>query len=1333
MRFLIPIVLALATGCAPATVNTVQPGAIDKSALDGEWYWRDTVAKVPYGTAATFTGAQTSLERITWVIQEDLLLGLRSYENVEGSTTEVNPDGSIEGTPVLAYAIERHFDIRRSYDPRTGEESNVVMENVERPWYDREFIRVDWSTNLADVRPSFAGVPLQVLDYGTTDPAASDAPSFDDSDGDGVVDHLSFTSTLLAQPDALTLPGYGDIPVCWFYGQAEYDCGSVEIDMHSDFMKVPRTGAYEGIVWDDHWMETFGLFLTDRLSYDRAYGLLQPNVVRWANRHDLWEHTYVTDAHDRPLCEVDGVTDLCISFAAEDNPVALQVPIGDRVLKPIAYHAGPDFPDDLRATMDTVAEDWNVPFRDVVNGVRFWACMDEGGKKKDCEPVIDDSLQAFVWCENNPSLPGDPVACNTDHTGPSGRPDGVPDLVVPGDLRYNIVHIVDNPLLSSPFGYGPSAADPAGRRVQLADGTLELGPGEIISGQAFVYGHVLDRIAHQTADLVQLINGEIDPDAFVEGENITAWIDAMRDDDPASMVGATSGVPEVWDSGALQARLGKMHNGFADAIRPGMSGAPLATTPANAEALLEHASNAMDASGAFGAGIAEGLANFERLEESPWDELLWNAESIGSYGFDPLAISAADVTLTDRSPLDLVSPAAMAEREAMRILAGQHAVDLDDGAYENGSMLGLALRYAELELDYDAIVDDVKQNLFREVVLHEIGHTVGLRHNFAGSWDAFNFSPTYWDLRDDGDMGPRHVDPETNHEVTHRIREFQYSSIMDYGGSRNTGWHGLGHHDLASIKFSYGQLVEVLTEVPEEEVVQGLPNDVALGFLSTFNTFTSYPSVVLNYNNGSFVDLHYTDFHGIAGDLQARSDVPLHHLASTNEFYEGFAGMLQATTTVRGIVEEGDPAVPYRFCSDEFAIGLTCARFDEGADPYEAQQFLMERYWNDYLFTNFARQRYGFGDASSYVSRQYSRTFSPLRQWERYYALFHGVFDVDSAQGASDFFAADRGFGGWTAATDESFRFLTRIIARPEPGSHVPVARGDGHITLQLGTASSTLQRQVEVPLGMGAYFESQWDSDSGYHWFERQERIGTYWDRMLALMALTYTDGDGFLGVDTAVDPRRYAIGFQDLYRDPIALYLARLMSDDVTAIAPLAEPDGGVLWPDPMNLAESWPPDGRENDAIDPAAYWLVRYDAGLFGKALLSRGYDRSFLNRGRIYIEGSGEALTPPDAAGSVHFTDPFSGKTYTAWSFLAIDDTGALLYDDHGQPIELGSGARMVGAARELGDRCTGLSLDEPDPDSRTQEMAESCAALEAFASDLDLQLQLYETFDSIVP
>ena len=52
---------------------------------------------------------------------------------------------------VLVYKIQSHFDIKREYNPGTGEETNVISENEkDRPWNQRQYMRVDWSQNLAD-------------------------------------------------------------------------------------------------------------------------------------------------------------------------------------------------------------------------------------------------------------------------------------------------------------------------------------------------------------------------------------------------------------------------------------------------------------------------------------------------------------------------------------------------------------------------------------------------------------------------------------------------------------------------------------------------------------------------------------------------------------------------------------------------------------------------------------------------------------------------------------------------------------------------------------------------------------------------------------------------------------------------------------------------------------------------------------------------------------------------------------------------------------------------------------------------------------------------------
>jgi len=156
-----------AIGCAQERepINRVQANALNKAFFvgedlhhaddDPEFYFRGTVIDVDYGAAQdglfTSTYAQP-VSRIRWEVTESMLNARLAYERVEGTDGKGNKvDGlrkkqSNDGQIVASYRITSHFDIKRAYNPSTGEEQNVVEENTtDRPWYERQFMRVDWS------------------------------------------------------------------------------------------------------------------------------------------------------------------------------------------------------------------------------------------------------------------------------------------------------------------------------------------------------------------------------------------------------------------------------------------------------------------------------------------------------------------------------------------------------------------------------------------------------------------------------------------------------------------------------------------------------------------------------------------------------------------------------------------------------------------------------------------------------------------------------------------------------------------------------------------------------------------------------------------------------------------------------------------------------------------------------------------------------------------------------------------------------------------------------------------------------------------------------------
>ena len=68
--------------------------------------------------------------------------------------------------------------------------------------------------------------------------------------------------------------------------------------------------------------------------------------------------------------------------------------------------------------------------------------------------------------------------------------------------------------------------------------------------------------------------------------------------------------------------------------------------------------------------------------------------------------------------------------------------------FDDPSILGLAKAAKAGGLSGDALYQYLREDIYKGVMLHELGHTVGLRHNFAGSADALNFHDEYWPMRE---------------------------------------------------------------------------------------------------------------------------------------------------------------------------------------------------------------------------------------------------------------------------------------------------------------------------------------------------------------------------------------------------------------------------------------------------------------------------------------------------------------------------------------------------------------------------------------------------------
>ena len=1187
-RFLMMFLFLGLSACSGIDdIDRTQPGKLQKSALEGEWYYRQTVVDVPFTVGMTFIGEQSSLERIRWEISEGHLTAYRSYERVEDSEIpSLLPNAPYQGAPIASFPILSHFDVQRIYNEATGEQTNVLVENTsDRPWYDRAYIRVDWSNNLLANFEFMAGgesglgITAQPASYAVTNPHSLDAPVFGvlGKTGDWVdyrdpmvwgaldsVDYFDVTTKLQISPETF-LVEYDDgtsepWPACWFYEYGPWDCASQTIKVRASFLRV-QPSDYEPLYYPDNYVardadghpirttydpdvgyrrcrtdeidncstvripmfDWFGFFRREREAYDRDYGITESGKQYYADRFNIWQRSTRDDGS--------------------------KLPYEERTIRPIVYHLSENFPAELIESATEVGTWWNESFVETVRGLT-------GALPEDA--VFQVAPNSF-----------------------SSDEDGIRDFGQRnGDLRYSHLYWVDNPQFDSLLGYGPSAADPL--------------TGEVIAADAYVYGAAIDTYVSYAADVIALTEGSLNPATFIEGENVSAALENLREPSPPSRAERIEDVQNMMNGGLLD-RLASIQS---------------------------RASSDYETTAQWRA------SRLALADNHPQSARLWNNE--------------LRQTLEKRfgralKPSELGAGKLARAYERHRRALGAKGVDLN--FFEDASVLHLVDEFSGLERSERMTA--LRAYLFKAVAAHEIGHTLGLRHNFAGSADALNYHDHYWDIRD---TDAEALDLPTTDEMREGLREYAYSSIMDYGSRFNSDVRGLGKYDIAAIKFGYGQLVEAFVTPPD----------------------WSEHDVLEYYNLDDAIErmIHYTDLPALFSsdgrsdgrtNMASRRDIPMHDVIAW-------------MTLDPNADDLTDTLVPYKFCSDEYAgARWDCDLFDEGADPYEIVHYAARNYRESYLFRSFKRhQRYV--DPFEVYYDVYSRTLQPMAtqyhlwlydQWDMAYewTWLHG--EGTTATETSDWNLDKHGGLARSAAAMSSINFMSELIATPEPGSYYldPSTNiltwwtYDEDILCESDEDSSfDACSDLYIPLGAGKYAYSEFDSASGYHWFEKVRVVGAFWDKLAALETLsdptTY-----FLGVDDVADATAYNLGFNVAFPHAVETIFGSIISDDYSRFAPRIDPTGEFMTPSILDSAENALNDKLPQPApgtlIDPATNFTVSLYAMYYGMALLNANFDQSFNDNARIWLEGHGESVTPANGVEVTSFVNPFNGLTYRA--------------------------------------------------------------------------------------
>lgn len=923
-----------AAGCAEERepINKVQPDALKKDFFvggladpndDPEFYWRNFVVDGSEAQSMIGIGSWSGVDRIRWEITEHKLFARKAYGIADGADDKGKPDGSpADGTIVAAYPIVSHFDIRREYNPQTGEEYNVIVENTtDRPWNEREYMRVDWSVNLVETpmwNDMFAGkvfgdITVTPIAYYVNDRNHPDAPHFEAKRG-----YFDITSKFWVEPSTMQSPFVdlaGKVPACivmgLYTGAAVENCDPQEaiirssywkvseVDPDDDFEPMENTTASLDIIGNPGGLGSsmqVGIVTPPRIEWDPQYGYTDENMKAFMHHHDIWQQSHQT----RGSCQADSDCQaqfgggVCLSSGACSVPCDYErrgdfdgngsddqcenavtgyagvggsqcsvknrctIPYRDRKLQTVGYWMNAETPPELTDPLDAegnplgrgATEDltysWNQLMKLSVAKAREVECRATGeGDRQSChdqffEPGQTEMVSFGAWDVERVKPLEDEVlvACHNpvrayDHPvcGEVGYSARV------GDLRHNFLY------------YWPYASRaPWGG---IANWNADPLTGRIIGASATTMGRSATYAAAMVRDIIMVANGELSMADITDGTPATLYEKELQN----------GHAPRALSEDELNRRVASIDAENAmQQVAPKLASGGIEAQMADFHAMLKETKAGI---GPASTSHLEFEAIASKVRGSKVEaQLIDPSWALDAAGMSPQTTNLSDV-------MDVVSPLRGMDQGKMQRLEqlvdlrmqarGICFTDIWAGNVGNLDVQGAAKFFADkysndnLRAEFpelteaddatlstkraDLIYTELWKETYKGIALHEIGHSLGMLHQFASSFDSANYNPQYWQLRTqegaatascngsprsgdtydhtkDSCMGPRYLDPETDDELGRAaesrpgIQYFGHTSTMEYQNERFFETVGLGQYDLLAMNALYGRVLQ---------------------------------------------------------------------------------------------------------------------------------------------------------------------------------------------------------------------------------------------------------------------------------------------------------------------------------------------------------------------------------------------------------------------------------------------------------------------------------------------------------------------------------------------
>jgi hypothetical protein len=1010
--------------------------------------------------------------------------------------------------------------------------------------------------------------------------------------------------------------------------------------------------------------------------------------------------------------------DLASAYLRADNRGVCLLPFRQRQVRQIPYHESNGYPDYMQPVTEQIVSEWNDAFVQAVTSARRHECelamgLDPSTQDPKSNPCntpgivgLDPALGAdaqfiFVGCHSpvwgTANGPGQHTQDEVDQAHkkgwdlPSCGPQGTSARI--GDLRYSMIGAITDQDQQGYWGLANLATDPE--------------TGEMIAGRGAVWQTITDYYANQLIEYVQLLtSANLTVDQVITGGDLVGAMDALGGGKAGLSYGLQSQqTGQTPSAQILDAPLKQLGLDHVNALKSGIdrqklpgsgwmskAGMVMRTgNPTNPGALDRGLQRLLDGR-MLGDGTNRGTSRLLSLAGTPLEAMMMNEQQARLAPTKlPDDNALLPSTLNAASPFRQQSSAVRHTIERIRSTLSAYQCGMEAG-FQDDLLLGLAQRLATgapimqsdpLDkpvafgrdwnfkksgggLDYDLMRTYARQFIHHGVLAHELGHSLGQRHNFTASADAINYNDQYWVVRMKGHaagLRPRYeylADTKNDgnyyskDEIAGRIDEWSYSSVMDYKGL-NEDAHGIGRYDYAFVKNGYVNMVEAFKNVTDNTKALTYAYNVAGNGMSTPLDLGEWPAKIHGMHYTQIPDIFGTNSDGTPA-LRAdnRYDVFLKETTASDVSGWGTPSFSNATN-------DGHVLVPYRFDSDERA-GLVWQdqRYDAGPDPFESRHYVTSHLIDYYFMNSYARLRSGFS-TEKYVTRMWSRYLDQLRQTTQINA-----FDLIEWQ---DFFSSTPNFNAYMTDPKElgghvnlqamslSVDTMVAILSMPEVGGHVNQKQFD-NTNLIVPDTQGTGQSPFNIAINDGRAFESNWRNDAGFWWYDMLDRAGAYYDKVMMLQALTDPDLL-LLARDTPSDIRLFELNFYTMFPDQMVRLFGSLLSEDVGDFAPIVSQANGqqVISRAHVATMNSAP---RTIDAthqlLDPQDHFTIQLWAAVQTMAQFPATYDQRYMDLTRLWIDGSVEQITTTSP--TVYFPDPFSGQTYRALHFSCSAQTSS---------------------------------------------------------------------------